>query len=206
MNCQLLLLSPLLLAIGCQAYEVRLPPPPTEEQIIEMSKAGKPADEIIHEISKAMGVYVLRTKDVIRLHQAGVDEKVIDYMFRDREVGHPRARGALLLLLVPALSIRLVSVRLLGAVLVRVPAPRMDRGNTSPSERDEIVADAETSVGRSPEERFRSLQRLIGSIWSHLSEEEMPTDAGFAVKDRGPVTGRRARGQARAWIAEYAGG
>ena len=45
-----------------------------------------------------------------------------------------------------------------------------------PDPDDEIIAEAETSVGRTPEERnsmFCSIQRLVGSIWSRLSREEM---------------------------------
>jgi hypothetical protein len=41
---------------------------------------------------------------------------------------------------------------------------------------DEVVAEAETSVGRSPEERyemFRSIQRLVAATWAGLSLEEM---------------------------------
>ncbi len=42
-------------------------------------------------------------------------------------------------------------------------------------ERDVIVADAEASLGRTPEERyamFCSLQRMIAVIWGSLSEDE----------------------------------
>ena len=41
---------------------------------------------------------------------------------------------------------------------------------------DETIADAETSVGRTPEERwamFVSIQRLVGATWAGLSEDEM---------------------------------
>jgi len=52
---------------------------------------------------------------------------------------------------------------------------------TAPAERfpldprDEVIADAETSLGRTPEEReamFRSIQRLVAETWSGLSREE----------------------------------
>jgi hypothetical protein len=49
-------------------------------------------------------------------------------------------------------------------------------GDRLPDLDDEIIAEAETSVGRTPEERnsmFCSIQRLVGSIWSRLSREEM---------------------------------
>jgi hypothetical protein len=44
------------------------------------------------------------------------------------------------------------------------------------SEFDEIISDAETSVGRSMEERariFSSVQALIAAVWSRLSEDEI---------------------------------
>jgi hypothetical protein len=46
----------------------------------------------------------------------------------------------------------------------------------SPSERDEILAEAETSVGRTALERwamFESLQRLLGAIWDGLTSDEV---------------------------------
>ena len=51
------------------------------------------------------------------------------------------------------------------------PNPEIFRGDE-----DEVIGDAETSVGRTPEERnamFASIQRLVGSIWDQLSREEM---------------------------------
>ncbi len=41
---------------------------------------------------------------------------------------------------------------------------------------DEIVAEAETSVGRTPRERyemFRLIQMLVGAIWASFDEREM---------------------------------
>jgi hypothetical protein len=52
---------------------------------------------------------------------------------------------------------------------------RAGRAEHHPDPIDEVIADAETSVGRTPEERnamFCSIQRLVGSIWSGLSREE----------------------------------
>jgi hypothetical protein len=41
---------------------------------------------------------------------------------------------------------------------------------------DEIIAEAETSLGKTHEERaemFRSIQDLVSAVWAGLSEEEM---------------------------------
>ena len=49
------------------------------------------------------------------------------------------------------------------------------RAEHLPDPVDEVIAEAETSVGRTFEERnamFCSIQRLVGSIWSRLSQEE----------------------------------
>jgi hypothetical protein len=41
---------------------------------------------------------------------------------------------------------------------------------------DEIIADSETSLGRTPEERYRmfvGIQRALAAIWEHFDEAEM---------------------------------
>ena len=43
-------------------------------------------------------------------------------------------------------------------------------------EKDDIIADAETSLGRDPEERYRtfcSIQRMVAATWEGLTEDEM---------------------------------
>jgi hypothetical protein len=50
------------------------------------------------------------------------------------------------------------------------------RMNRSDDAEDEVKSDAETSLGKTFEERslmFASIQRMIGAIWAHLSETEM---------------------------------
>ena len=54
--------------------------------------------------------------------------------------------------------------------------PRIAEFARSLCDRDEIAAEAESSLGRTPEERyemFRSIQRLLDAIWSGLSDEDM---------------------------------
>jgi hypothetical protein len=70
------------LAGGCQ-YEIHEVPPPepfTEMEIIRLSKEGVPPNDIIAKIRDSRTVYILDAKDVVRLHETGVDDKVIDYM------------------------------------------------------------------------------------------------------------------------------
>ena len=67
-----------LLFTGCQS--IPLPPPITEDEIVQMSKEGTPPGEIIKKIGESLTVYSLGAKDVIRLHEEGVQDPVIDYM------------------------------------------------------------------------------------------------------------------------------
>jgi hypothetical protein len=44
------------------------------------------------------------------------------------------------------------------------------------SDRDEVIEDARTSTGKTPEERwemFCSIQRMVAAAWAGLSEEEV---------------------------------
>jgi len=67
---------------GCR-YEIQEVPPPeplTEMEIIRLSKEGVPPNDIITRIRNSRTVYILDAKDVVKLHETGVDDKVIDYM------------------------------------------------------------------------------------------------------------------------------
>jgi len=55
-------------------------PPPTLEQVVEMSRAGTPADEIIRELQKTRAVYALTGSQIARLHDQGVADPVLDYL------------------------------------------------------------------------------------------------------------------------------
>ena len=63
---------------GCAALQHR--PPPSIDQIVEMAKDGKPADEIIRELQETRAVYPLTASQIVRLHEQGVPEAVLDYM------------------------------------------------------------------------------------------------------------------------------
>jgi hypothetical protein len=70
----------LLLAAGCHYHQIRRPDPLTTEEILELSKRGATPEEIIHKIDASGTVYIMDSKDVIDLHERGVDQKVIDHM------------------------------------------------------------------------------------------------------------------------------
>ncbi|MBI4601686.1 MAG: hypothetical protein HY721_06980 [Planctomycetes bacterium] len=65
---------------GCHYHHVRAPDPVTTEEIIRWTKGGVPPDEIIRRIEDSRTVYRMDSKDVVDLHNQGVDQKVIDHM------------------------------------------------------------------------------------------------------------------------------
>jgi len=69
---------------GCAEPGASPPDPLTEVEIIQMAKEGKPAGDIIAAIRDSGTVYIMDTKDIVRLHQAGVPDEVIDYMLKTR--------------------------------------------------------------------------------------------------------------------------
>jgi hypothetical protein len=68
----------LALLAGCAGIQRR--PPPTLEQVVEMSQAGKPAEEIIRELQETRAVYPLTGSQIARLHDQGVPDTVLDYL------------------------------------------------------------------------------------------------------------------------------
>ena len=63
---------------GCAGMQRR--PPPSLEQIVEMSKAGKPPEEIVRELQETRAVYPLTGSQIAKLHEQGVPDSVLDYM------------------------------------------------------------------------------------------------------------------------------
>jgi hypothetical protein len=63
---------------GCAGMQRR--PPPSIDQIVEMGKAGKPAEEIVRELQETRAVYPLTASQIVRLHEQGVPDAVLDYM------------------------------------------------------------------------------------------------------------------------------
>ena len=81
-----LLLSVACVTASCSHYHsYGLPPEPlTASEIIRRSREGESPDEIVREIRAHRTVYLMDAKDVVRLHERGVDDKVIDYMLETR--------------------------------------------------------------------------------------------------------------------------
>ena len=69
-----------LLLAGCKYYQVPPPDPVTLEDIIAMSLDGRTPEQIIGEIDKSRTLYELKTADILKLTEGGVDPKVIDHM------------------------------------------------------------------------------------------------------------------------------
>ena len=63
---------------GCAGADRR--PPPTLEQVVEMSQTGARADEIISVLQETRAVYPLTGSQIVRLHEQGVADAVLDYL------------------------------------------------------------------------------------------------------------------------------
>ena len=72
------LLLPTLLA-GCAATP-QLPPPPTPAEIVQMTKEGRPAEDVIQRMRATLAVYPLQASELAKLREQGVPDAVIDYM------------------------------------------------------------------------------------------------------------------------------
>lgn len=70
----------LTLLLGCASTFHPRPDPPTPDQVVEMSKAGKSADEIIQLMQDSGAIYRLSASQLSALRDKGVPDAVIDYM------------------------------------------------------------------------------------------------------------------------------
>lgn len=68
----------LLLLSGCAGLQRR--PPPSIDQIVQMSQDGKSAEEIVRELQETRAVYPLTASQIVKLHEQGVADAVLDYM------------------------------------------------------------------------------------------------------------------------------
>ena len=68
----------ILFLAACAGMDRR--PPPSLDQVIEMSKAGTPPEEIIRELQETRAVYPLTGSQIAKLHEQGVPDTVLDYM------------------------------------------------------------------------------------------------------------------------------
>lgn len=71
-------LAGLMLLSGCAGLERR--PPPTLEEVVEMSRAGTAPEDIVRTLQETGAVYPLTGTQIVRLHQDGVADPVLDYM------------------------------------------------------------------------------------------------------------------------------
>jgi hypothetical protein len=71
-------MASIVLCAACSTVERR--PPPSLEQIAQMSRDGKTAEEIIHELKETRAVYRLSGSQLAKLHEEGVPEPVLDYL------------------------------------------------------------------------------------------------------------------------------
>jgi hypothetical protein len=77
---------------GCASVQSR--PPVTVEQIVQMSKEGVPAADIVQKMRDAGTVYRLSGSQLARLKGEGVSDEVLDYM-QQTLLAQERARGAM---------------------------------------------------------------------------------------------------------------
>ncbi len=70
----------LLFVVSCAGTRGYQTPPVTVPEIVKMSKAGVPAQQIIAKMRKSHTVYRLKAEQLANLKQEGVPGAVIDYM------------------------------------------------------------------------------------------------------------------------------
>jgi hypothetical protein len=70
----------LLMALaGCAALELH-PNPLTAEDVIARSKSGASSSEIVDELFRTNTVIPVTAAEIVRLHEAGVPNEVLDFM------------------------------------------------------------------------------------------------------------------------------
>ncbi|MBV8658966.1 MAG: hypothetical protein JO142_14165 [Burkholderiales bacterium] len=73
---RLYLIPAALLLAAC----AHLPPPVSVDEALAMSKRGDTPDAIIAEMRASRSSYRLTASDIIRLHEQGMPQPVLDYM------------------------------------------------------------------------------------------------------------------------------
>lgn len=72
-------IATLLVLAGCASFGPRVPPPSLND-IVQMSKSNVPPDVIIRKIRDSGAVYPLSAATFAKLHADGVDDSVLNYM------------------------------------------------------------------------------------------------------------------------------
>lgn len=83
----------LALASGCASVSQH-PPPPSLDEIAQMSRDGVPAERIIETLRESRAVYRVSGSQLAELHEQGVPEQVLDYI-QETYVDHVRWRERL---------------------------------------------------------------------------------------------------------------
>jgi hypothetical protein len=65
---------------GCASTRLARPQPPTLDEIVAMSKAGTPAEDIINKLKESRAYYPLTASEIASLHDRGVPDAVLDYI------------------------------------------------------------------------------------------------------------------------------
>ncbi len=69
------------LLTGCSTLGVKPAPPPVRvPQIVQMSREGMPAQEIIQKMRASGTAYRLTAAQLVQLHKEGVPDAVLNYM------------------------------------------------------------------------------------------------------------------------------
>ncbi len=76
------------------------PPPLTRDDIVRLSKAGESPQAIIDRLQATDTVIPLTGSDIVRLHQQGVPEEVLDYL-QQAQIAEMRRREAMLYSMYP---------------------------------------------------------------------------------------------------------
>jgi hypothetical protein len=69
-----------LLASGCASVADKRPPPPTLEEVVQMSQQGVPANEIVAQLVYTRAAYRLKGSELAKLKERGVPDEVLDYL------------------------------------------------------------------------------------------------------------------------------
>ena len=70
----------LLALAGCATLE--RPKPLTGAEVVALAKEGKSPQQIIEELKRTDTVLPLQASDIVRLHESGVPDDVLDYLQR----------------------------------------------------------------------------------------------------------------------------
>ena len=80
----------LVLFAGCASLD-RRPPPPSLDEVVQMSKEGIPAETIIERLRESRAIYRVSGSQLAQMHEQGVPDPVLDYI-QEAYLDHVRWR------------------------------------------------------------------------------------------------------------------